>query len=256
MSKFLYEFTVEKEVEKQVSEEKMDGDQKITVTRTEKVKEPQKFAILKPTRKLYDLAEIFLAKTVSDYIKEGIMPITLLAKRFGNDAGVLTTEEQVYINTLKKKVDENQLKLSNLKLDEKADATTDDITAAQEERSKLLLSMMETQAEIDQVRNSYMSLYENTAEMKARKKTIEWWLTQLSYKDKDGKLEEYFPQTSFYERYKAYVDILDGESNFDKKVANKFTFLVQTWFNNSGAPLDHEDLVTADQHFENNFTNE
>ena len=251
MSKFLYEFTVEKEVEKQISEEKMDGDQKITVTRTEKVKEPIKFAILKPTRRLYDMAEIFLAKTISDYIREGIMPISLLAKRFGNDDGVLTVEEQAYIDTLKARVDANQKKLVDLKIDEKGVSNT-----TPEERSAILLELMQTQAEIDQIKNSYMSLYGNTAEMKARKKTIEWWITQLSYKEKDGKKEEYYPQPSFFERYKAYVEILDGESEFDKKVANKFTFLISTWFNNSGTALDLSDFVAADKHFEENFSNE
>ena len=55
--KYLYEFVVEKEAEKQISEKKTEGENEITITRTEKVKEPHKFAILKPGRKIYD-AEI------------------------------------------------------------------------------------------------------------------------------------------------------------------------------------------------------
>ena len=249
-SKYLYEFTVDKEVEKKIEEKKMEGDQEITVTRTEKVKEPIKYAVLKPTRKLYDMAEIFLAKTISYYIREGIMPITLVAKRFGNDGGVLTTEEQEYINDLSVRIDASQKKLVDLKLDEKGESA-----ASGEERSKILVEMMQTQSEIDRVRNSYLSLYENTAEMKARKKTIEWWITQLSYKNLE-KPEEYFSELSFEKRYEHYVDILDGDDAFEKRVANKFSFLIGTWFANANSAITEEDFKSADEHFEKNFEDE
>jgi hypothetical protein len=252
-SKFLYSFTIEKEVEKQVVEEKMEGDQKVTVTRTEKVKEPVKFSILKPTRKLYDMAEIFLAKTVSDYIKEGIIPISLVAKRFGNDGGVLTEKEAEYVVDLQKRLDENQKKLVDLQLEPKEGEEKPKLS--DEDRTKLFVEMMKTQAEIDRVRTSYLSLYENTAEMKGRKKTIEWWITMLSYKDGE-KPEEFFNQPSFRERYEKYVEILDGDDEFSKKVATKFTFLIGTWFNSSSTELTNEDFVSADQAFEQNFKDE
>jgi hypothetical protein len=252
--KFIYEFTVDKIVEKDVPvERKPEDDPSVTATRKEKVAEPVKFRILKPTRKLYDLAEIFLAKTISDYVREGIMPITLVAKRFGDDGGVLTTKEQEYIVELQKRIDENQKKLIALSAPKK-EGEPEPETISPQQRADLFVDMMKTQVEIDNIRNSYLSLYENTAEMKARKKTIEWWITQLSYHGEGEK--EYFPQTSFFERYKAYVDTLDGDSDFDKKVVSKFSYLISTWFSNINTALTEEDFKAADKHFEENVADE
>lgn len=259
-NKFLYDFVVEKEVEKQVSEKKMEGDQEVTVTRTEKSKEPVKFCILRPTRRLYDSAEIFMAKMVSDYIKEGLMPITLVAKRFGNDGGALTKEQADYVAELQTRLDSQHQKLVNLKLGDgekdvapsEAEVKPEDKPATMEDRSKILVEMMNIQAEIDRLRDSYLSLYENTAEMKARKKTIEWWITQLSYHGGDVPVE-FFTEDSFEKRYQKYVEIFDGDDEFLRRTLNKFTFLVGTWFANANSSMAMEDFKDADQHFEANF---
>jgi len=247
--KFLYEFTVNKEVEKQVSEKKTDENgQEIIITRTEKVQEPIKFSILKPGRRQYDSAEIFLAKTISDYIKEGIMPISLIAKRFGNDGGVLTKEEIEHVEELQKNLETQQKKLIDFKLDE----SPENKVQKSEERTKILVEMLNVQSEIDQLRNSYLSLYENTAEMKARKKTIEWWITQLSYTSGEAAVE-FFPENSFDKRYQKYIDILDGDDEFAKTVANKFTYLISTWFSAGNGVLSAEDFKSAEEHFDQNF---
>lgn len=251
--KFLYEFTVDKEVEKKVEEKKTDeSGQEITITRTEKVKEPVKFGILKPGRRLYDLAEIFLAKTISDYVKEGLMPITLVAKRFGNDGGVLTEAEIKYIEELQSKMDEDQKKLIDLKID---DPESKEKNA--EERTKILSSMLTVQSEIDKLRNSYISLYENTAEMKARKKAIEWWVTHLAYNGGENPTEM-FPEQSFLKRYEKYIDVLDGDDVFLRRAANKATYLISTWFSagNGAQNMTKEDFLNAEQHFDQNFKEE
>lgn len=263
-TKFLYEFTVSKEVEKKIEEKRVEeGGEEITITRTEKVQEPIKFCILRPTRKLYDSAEIFLAKTISEYIKEGIMPITLVAKRFGNDGGALTNDEVDYVSKLQVRLDEYQQKLINLKTEEKPKEVVEktpeeeakEKETAENDRTKLLVDMMGVQSEIDRLRNSYLSLYENTAEMKARKKTIEWWITQLSYHGGETPAE-FFTQPSFAERYQKYVEIFDGDDDFLTKVITKFTFLVGTWFANSSNLVDEKDFAMADEHFEKNFQDE
>lgn len=249
-NKFLYEFVVEREIEKEIPEKKMEGDQEVTIIRKEKVKEPVKFSILRPTRRTYDMAEIFLAKTISQFIKDGIMPITLIAKRFGNDGGVLTDEENKYVSELQTRLDQNQKELADLS----ADKTDEDSLKPEEgsRRADIILEMLKIQSEIEKLRNSYMSLYENTAEMKARKKTIEWWITQLSFVGGD-KPKEYFEGDSFAERYEKYVNILDGDDDFQKKVTNKFTYLISTWFANAQTGLDEKDFQATDQHFETHF---
>jgi hypothetical protein len=245
--KFVYEFAIDKEVEKVIEEKKMEGEQEIKITRTEKVKEPVKFAILKPGRKLYDSAEIFLAKTVSYYIKEGLMPISLVAKRFGNDGGVLTDKESEYMSGLDVKMADCQKRLSELKTQEKA------VETAAEDASKqtdILVEMLKIQTEIEKIKNSFFILYDNTAEMKARKKSIEWWITQLSFiQNEKGEYVSYFDQLSFEERYTLYSAILDGEDLFLKDTMNKFTYLISSWLN-SDQSLTTEQFKGLDENFE------
>lgn len=243
--KYLYEFVVEKEVEKQISEKKMEGEKEITITRTEKVKEPTKFAILKPGRKLADAGEIFLAKMVSFYIKEGIMPISLVAKRFGNDGGVLTESESKNLVELNENLEKNQKALLELN-NEKGELPVES-TAKQ---TDILMEMLKIQTEIDRVKNAYFAIYDNTAEMKARKKTIEWWILTLAMKENSkGEYENYFKDKTFEDSYMKYINILDGEDVFEKDVCNKFTYLISSWIN-SDQLLTPELFKSLDENFE------
>jgi hypothetical protein len=248
--KFIYEFTIDKEIEKTVEEKKMEGDQEVKITRTEKVKEPVKFAILKPGRKLYDSAEIFLAKTVSTYIKEGLMPISLVAKRFGNDGGVLTEKESEYMGKLDSKMIDCQKRLSELKIDKdglKEGTSTASDTAKQ---SDILVEMLGVQTEIDKIKNSFFALYDNTAEMKGRKKSIEWWITHLSLvQNEKQEYINYFSELSFDDKYIKYAEILDGDDNFLKDTVNKFTYLISSWIN-SDQNLTPDQFKALDENFE------
>ena len=54
-----------------------------------------KVIIKKPTRALFDEAELFYGVKLSEGIKHGLLTRPLLAKRINNDGGIFSDEEQI-----------------------------------------------------------------------------------------------------------------------------------------------------------------
>ena len=99
--KKLFEFTVPKEVEIEENEtSKNEKGEEIKITKKNKTKEQVKVFIRKPTRALFDEAELFYGVRLSEGIKAGLLTRALLAKRFTNDGGVLSEEEKNVYATL------------------------------------------------------------------------------------------------------------------------------------------------------------
>ena len=93
--KKLFEFKVPKEVEiEEIETSKNEKGEEIKITKKNKTKEQVKVFIRKPTRALFDEAELFYGVRLSEGIKAGLLTRALLAKRFTNDGGVLSEEEK------------------------------------------------------------------------------------------------------------------------------------------------------------------
>src|SRR5581483_2497883 len=88
--KFLYETTVKRIVQDSVTESREEGGQTVSVTRKVDTIKPVKVAILNPDRKISKGAEIFYSKTLADYLRTGLLPYSLVAKRYANDGGALS----------------------------------------------------------------------------------------------------------------------------------------------------------------------
>ena len=93
--KWLYEFAVNDQKEIEQIETSQD-DQGNEIKTTKKVKKivPVKFKILKPTRKMFDDAELFYGVKLSEGIKAGLLTKALLAKRYQNDGGAMSEPEK------------------------------------------------------------------------------------------------------------------------------------------------------------------
>src|SRR4051812_44686573 len=99
--KFIFETNVKKLVEEKVVEIRKENGKDVEISRPVKKVKPVKIAILKPNRKLYELAEIYYAKNMSSFIKAGLLPYSLVAKRYANDGGPLTDSEIKRLEILK-----------------------------------------------------------------------------------------------------------------------------------------------------------
>jgi len=75
------------------------------------------------------------------------------------------------------------------------------------------------------------NLFEQTAENRARNKTIMWWVLQLSLiEGEDKKLKELFKEGSYDTKLKVYDEIEESESGLEKIALQKLLYLISFWY--------------------------
>ena len=210
--KKLFTFTLDRDIKETVKEESKN-DKGETVTTEKEVVKPikQKVFLKKPTRSLFDEAELFYGVKLSEGIKAGLLTRALLAKRFSNDGGVLSEDDKDRYSELYIKLYEQQLDI------ERMSATPAKKRSSDEEAK--LNDALETSAELRQQLTDFemaqSSLFEQTAENRARNKTILWWTLQLSHViNEDGTEEAVFSGQSFDDKLKSYDVLEESEDEY------------------------------------------
>lgn len=227
-NKFLYEFSLDKEqlVEK-TEASKDESGQEIKITKKELVKKPIKIRILKPTRKVFDDAELFYGVKLSEGIKSGLLTRSLLAKRYQNDGGALSEPEKqkyasLYIDLFKKETEFQriQVNLDNL-----------DSELHKKKTEEILNDLLDIKRELQEFELYQSNLFEQTAENRARNQTIMWWVLSLSYieAEKDS-FEPIFGNGSYDLKLSKYDEIEDSEDDFIKMVIKKLAYFISLWY--------------------------
>lgn len=226
--KTMFEFDVfhEKEIDK-VDISTNEKGEEVKVTSKVKTSVPVKLAIKKPTRSLFDEAELFYGVRLSEGIKAGLLTRALLAKRFNNDGGVLSDEEQKEYNNL-------YLQLFNLQTDFQKLSIKEEGIRTEEEKNKLqkvIYDMNTAREQLQKYEMAQANLFEQTAENRARNKTIMWWVLQLSLiEDADKKFKELFNSGSYDSKLEKYDEIEEGEAGIEKIALGKLLYLISFWY--------------------------
>jgi len=225
--KRIYEFTVNKEEE--VSEDTVkiqkDGTE---VTTSKKIKKdvPYKFFLRRPTREMTDEAELYYGVRLADGIKAGLLTRAMLEKRFENDGGTRSDDENLQYKLITEKLKKFYEEQSKI-----IDITEKKRTTSQKKRLKELeKDVRPVRRELRDLQMVEDSLYEETAESRARNKVILWWMLHLAYAEQDGKDVEFFGSGDFDTKLKRYDDIDEGEDIFEIITARKFAYYVSFWF--------------------------
>ena len=93
--KKLYEFSLYKtDTVKEKSESTNDKGEKVITEKDVEKKVEHKFFLRKPTRSMYDDAELFYGVKLAEGVKAGLLNHALLAKRYNNDGGIFTDDQQ------------------------------------------------------------------------------------------------------------------------------------------------------------------
>lgn len=245
--KFLFETQIQKEVEKKISTKSDDGTETIKPT---KVLEPFKLAILKPNRKLNESAEIYYAKTIALFIKEGLLPYSLVEKKFLNDGNSLLDEKE--LNNLKKiqnEIEELNSKVINL-LNEKDEKSL-------KERSELLIKITNLSQEVNRIKGAYSNIFDNTAEIKARDRILIWWTLFLSYvQDDKGNYKSLFGEGNFEDRLKVYDEYEEKDDLFYNDLIRRFIYLISFWFaSRNNVELKEQDFKDMEKTFNDSISN-
>lgn len=219
--KFLYETTLKRQADEKVTETREEGGEKVEITKTVKKAKPAKIAIIKPDRKLFKGAEMFYAKTLSEYLKAGLLPYSLVAKRYANDGGPLTEQEK---NRLKVLRDEAR------KLEQEFFSTTGNDKEQSDKKNGLLVRINEINAEVSSIQNAYSDIFDSTAEMKSRNDTIEWWSLFLIYVDEGAGYVPVFSDGTYDERITKLEDYEDKADPFYIEAIKRLSYLISFWF--------------------------
>jgi small-conductance mechanosensitive channel len=116
--KELYSFSVDREVEKEVSSTKKDKKtgEEITVTKKVKEKEPLAVKIKKPSRRELEDAELEFSVEMSKCIKKGILTKAMLAKKYSDTGGLMSEDDAQELVDNYKKIFELQSDYSRLEI--------------------------------------------------------------------------------------------------------------------------------------------
>lgn len=225
--KRIYEFTVNKEetVKEQDVETKKDGTE-VTTSKDVKKQVSYKFFLRRPTRAMTDEAELYYGVRLAEGIKAGLLTRALLEKRFENDGGTRSDEEnEEYQKTLEslKVLHTEQTKILNSSEKKRTASQKKRLKEIEEEMKPARRSLRDLQLVED-------SLYEETAESRARNKVILWWMLNLAYQDKDNVESPFFGEGELSQRLERYDEIDEGEDVFEVIVARKIAYYVSFWF--------------------------
>jgi len=215
----------------------------------------KKFSILRPNRRLREDGELFYAAETSRFAKAGVLPKAAWNTILSDGGGSISEKERELYGNLLLKFRDASFELQSILI--KSDS---DRTDAEKKRSDLLIQELEEiRREIQSFESSQISIFENTAEAKARNRAILWWLLSLAnQKDDSGEYKPLFSGATFEEKLDAYdfIEESEKEDGFMLSVIRRITYLITLWF--LGRAESIEDFKQFDDNFmvENSTTQE
>lgn len=245
-NKYIYETTVKKLVEEKVPEQRVENGETIEVTRTVKKLKPYKIALLRPDRKKSKEADIFYAKRLSFYLREGLLPHSLVSKRYLNDGGPLSEEEKTLVESLRN---------NYVKLQEEYFAMKAPLTDAQKKRrGEIIHELNETNNALRSIQSNYAEVFSNTAEAKGKTDVIEWWILNIGYADLEEKgYVPFFGEGDFDAKMKNLDAIEAKEDEFLNEIIKKLSYFVSFW-HTAGLDVASDDFKSAEENYEQNVT--
>lgn len=229
--KKLYEFTIDKE-EEVVEEEVLQEEDGSTTTKSKKVKKPvpHQFFIKKPSHSMMDEASLYYGVELAKAVKAGMLTESMLKKRFEEDGGILSKKEVKQYESLYedlKKLVENIAKVESINKPTKAQKNK--LEKYNEEKDALL-------EEIQQFETQRSTLFNQTAENRARTKLITWWVVKLAgstTKDEDTLIWD-MGDDDDNDKVNRYHDWYEENSSaFHAELKLKFLYYISFWFNSS-----------------------
>jgi hypothetical protein len=237
----LYNFSVsiekevEEEVEKKSKRKNKDTGKMEVVTSKESIavkKEvPFEIFIKKPNRAELEDGDMFYSLELNKFIKMGLLTKAMLAKQYGNQGGVWSEKEQKMYGDLLYKMHQKQLEVQqfsilgeNGKLSKRQQQKLADATKEMSEVKRDL-------TEYEMVQNS---LFDHTADVKARNRAIMWYILNLSYfkegENENAPFEKMFEGDDFDAKYESYEEKEEAEDELYQMVVDKISSIVTLWY--------------------------
>lgn len=233
--KSIYEFT-ETKSEKQAIEKKRknkDGEEE-TVISNKTVKVPVKFVIEKPTRRMADDAEVYYSVQLSKAIKMGIVTKAMLVKKYADNGGALSDDESKELLQSLKKLNDMETEFQLIKaLDDPKE---------KDKADKLELKINSLRRDLVNLETSLQTVYQHTADAKAERETLLWYVINISkIVNEDGENESFFNGIDFEEKLEDFYAKYEEEDGFYYDAVIKLSKIVGYWFFSQDATSDDID---------------
>ena len=229
--KTLFDFRIKKKVtETKKESSKNEKGETVTVEKEVETTTSQVVLIKKPNRSLFDEAELFYGVRLSEGIKAGLLTRALLAKRFSNDGGILSDDDKDRYADLYLKLYEVQLEHDHL-----AGVGKKKTKAQEVKLADLVEQLGVIKKELTDFEMAQSSLFEQTAENRARNKTILWWTLHLGYllndeEDEDAEPIPVFEGDTYEEKLEKYDKMEEDDDEFVEELLSKLLYYVSFWY--------------------------
>ena len=235
--KKLYSFKIalEEEVVKQVEKKvrrknKKTGKMEPVVKKSEETvveSTPVEVIIRQPARSLLEDGDMFYSIWLNKYIKMGLLTRTMLTKQYLDVGGQFTAENKEEYSALMLDAFNKQTSIESLS------ALGKGITEDQQERLngyiQDLAVIRRSLTDFELLQNS---LFEHTADNKARNKTVLWYILNLAWFHKEGEkeAEQLFKGVDFEDKFNDYVEKEESDDPIYEQAIGELTSVITLWY--------------------------
>jgi hypothetical protein len=189
--------------------------------------------------------ELFYATETSRFAKAGVLPKAAWGTILSNGGGTISDQDREQYGNLLLKFRDLSFELQSILIKGESDRTE-----VEKNRSNELIQDLDNiRRDIQNFEASQIAIFENTAEAKARNRTILWWVMNLSY-EKDGEnYKSIFEGPSFEDKLLQYDGLEENENKYEflLGVMRRITYLITLWF--LGRAETKEDFQDFDKSF-------
>lgn len=236
----LYNFSIEieEEVEKDVIKEVEKKDEKTgeitkveeTVKRKSVEKTPVKIFLKKPTRTQVEDGDMFYSIWLNKFIKMGLLTRAMLAKKQVDIGGTLNDDDKMNFAKLYLQLFEKQQNVIRYTAKDKDLMSNDE----KERLEKAVSDLAIIRKQLADFEAAQASVFDHTADVKARNKTITWFLLQLAYYVKgdgdDAEEVAMFPGSDYDEKYLSYQEADEEQEEVFTKTIDKLSTIATIWY--------------------------
>jgi len=198
-----------------------------TVEKTVAEEVPVKIIVKKPTRTQIEDGDMFYSIWLNKFIKMGLLTRSMLAKQHVDLGGTLNQDEKQRFASLYLKLYEKQQQVIRYSAKDR-----DNLTVNEAERlDKAVSDLAVVRKEIADYEAAQASVFDHTADVKARNRAITWFLLHLTY-FKKGAAEEapLFEGLDYEEKYDSYQEQDEGGDEIFSLAIDRLSSIITIWY--------------------------
>lgn len=191
---------------------------------------PVKVFLKKPTRSQLEEGDMFYSIWLNKFIKMGLLTRSMLAKQHIELGGTLNDEEKAKYSRLYVQLYQKQHTVQRLGIMNESEMSNE-----QKERLEQAISDLGViRKELTDFETVQAAMFEHTADIKARNKTITWYLLNLAHyrvgDDDEAAIQPLFNGEDFEDKYISYQEKDEQDDEIYLKSIDKLSSIATIWY--------------------------